>query len=104
MKHIFINLSPSQGRGKNSTFENFFLQNSKQNISFLMKHICSVLKQNIFLREYVVKPTLSDLGTTPNILLISVREFTVTVSLLGNFFAEERYTLEELSNLLKIYI
>ena len=50
-EHIFINSIPRQGWGKCSSFENFFSHNRKQNVSIFMKHICSVSKENIFLRE-----------------------------------------------------
>ena len=53
MKHIFINSIPRQGRGKCSTFENFFSRNPKQNVSIFLEYICSVSKQNIFLREWI---------------------------------------------------
>ena len=63
MKHIFINSIPRQGWGKCSSFENFFSHNRKQNVSIFMKHICSVSKQNIFLREFIMVfyfPAISD--------------------------------------------
>ena len=53
MKHIFINSIPRQGWEKCSTFENFFSRNPKQNVSIFTEHICSVSKQNIFLREHM---------------------------------------------------
>ena len=53
-----------------------------------------------------VKPIFSDAGisTIASILLISIRQFIVTVSLLGNVFAEERYTLKDICKLFKINI